>query len=137
MLLLLLLRLTTTTVTPRHAIFNERETTPVEPTAAKAAATPGTAAINCSDVELAAMVHDETVNTKDEATPKAAQEPEEERVTIVQPHAQMNMTLTVVVPPMVPLLATAMPMLLEALEEPPLEGEEDDMLHCMAARVTL
>ncbi len=32
------------------------------------------------------------------------------------------------------LLAAAMPMLLEALEEPPLE--EDDTLHCMAAIVT-
>ncbi len=87
---------------------------PVVPTAAKAAATPGTAAINCSDVELAAMVHEATVTTKDEAKPKAAQEPGEERVAMVQPHAQMNTTLTVVVPRLLP-LAAAMPMLLEAL----------------------
>ncbi len=105
---------TTTTVTPRHAIFNERETMPVVPTAAKAAATPGTAAINCSDVELAAKVHDDAVNTNDEATPKAAQEPGEVRVTMVQPHALMNTTLTVVAPALLP-LAAAMPTLLEAL----------------------
>ncbi len=153
-------------VTPRHVTLNERDTTPVVPTAANAA--PPTAdATTCSAAKLALMVLDRMVSSWDAACPRTAQMPEE-RQSMLQRQAERMLTLDTVAAPlpaampmlllealmpledaeqlhclatmvtletvMAPLLA-AMPMLLEALLEP-LE-EEDDMLHCMGAMVTL